>query len=145
MGREILVAKLDLSSKPDQYNLRAYFQLFLGDKVLAVTFADWRGYIAVRTEISRVGGRPRVQGTTTALYAKAYQMMQDMANEKHTPVHYQFTTTKRKMIKWALDPEKGSSIFKWDETQRQKVFIGKIKIPPQTNALYAGNPFQGLT
>ncbi len=134
MGREILVAELDLSAKPEEYNLRAYFQLFLGNKMLGLTFADWRDHIASKTEISSVSGRRKVEGTTTALYTRAYQMMHEMADEKQTAVHYQFMTINRKMIKWALDPERGSSIFRWDDVLRGEVFIGKIKILPKTNA-----------
>lgn len=78
-----------------------------GESALAET------YIANRTE--RRGWRKKpvapIPGTTTKLYKKAYDIMQEAADEYGVPVFNSFVTTYPSMKRWALSA--GEEIFHW--------------------------------
>ncbi len=79
---------------------------------MRITFTVNNDIISAGTYISMIGGTVKQPGETTALYTKAHQIMQRVANETGRTVRYVFGTRRPKLALWAA--ETGNAIFTWD-------------------------------
>lgn len=83
----------------------------VGDKGLILTIL---GNNARTTVYSGVGYKS-IPGATTQLYRQALAAMEIIASAIEEEIDYYFISSNEKMKKWALDPEKGKDLFKWDD------------------------------
>lgn len=82
----------------------------------------------VNTNIWNIAGE-KIPGTTTVLYQKAKEIMQQLATESGRAVRYVFATDNPSMVAWGLS--KGKEIFSWDDEKRNgnKLHAEKIFSP----------------
>jgi hypothetical protein len=76
--------------------------------------------------IMNIPGLPRTAGSTTRVHIEAKNLMQATANELGMPIRYElsvFSPFSKKMVEWALDPEKGKAVFEWDIVHKPCFFI----------------------
>ncbi len=113
-------------------NLVTYVELLLGNKRLSLTIDNWGDHIRVDTRLSSRRLKRRLEGATTALYQRAHESMQNTCDNLEAPVVYQLRTNNRNMMSWAQDPQKGESVFEWDQIGSDRVFafIGTFRISP---------------
>lgn len=81
-----------------------------GDKGLLLTIL---GNSAITSVHSR-DGYESIPGATTQLYRQALAAMEIIASAIGEEIEYCFVSSNEKMKEWAIDPEKGEGLFKWD-------------------------------
>lgn len=129
---EVEVVQKEPPKNENYFNLISYYELSSGNKRLTLAFDNMSDHVWADTRISSVKTQARVEGSTTSLYRKAAEMMQDIADRMKVPVFYMLSTKNRKMKKWAQDPEKGRAIFNWNNIDKGKELIARIWIKPKT-------------
>ena len=66
---------------------------------------------------------PRLPGSTTLLYARGQQLLQEHANTTNQPIIYTLCTEYASMQQWARDPHKGKKIFGWDDITEYGTYL----------------------
>ncbi|OGE43874.1 hypothetical protein A3B45_02485 [Candidatus Daviesbacteria bacterium RIFCSPLOWO2_01_FULL_39_12] len=92
---------------------RAEVVLTGGNKALYVHLTD---IPEVSTYVMNIeGDLPKTPGLTTSLYKRARLIMEEVAALYGESLTYTLITENPAMRAWALDPEKGSRIFRWEK------------------------------
>ncbi len=96
----------------------AFVSLRAGNKILHLdickpdTTQDRAMYAG--TNISNLPNEAPLPGATTALYGRVKEILQGLADESQQHVRYKLVTSNPNMLAWAMDPEKGVTIFDWE-------------------------------
>ena len=87
-----------------------------GNKRLALSFFDWPNseFIHAGTKLDKVEGAQKMPKDTTWVYRETHEIMQRVANHCLRPVMYLFYTGNDGLARWAVDKNRGASIFNWD-------------------------------
>ncbi len=102
----------DLFAKTDE---SAYI-LSTPARQMRIAFTTNNDIILAATYISMIGGATKQPGETTALYSKAHQIMQRVADQTGRSVRYVFGTRRPKLALWAASA--GNKIVSWDRVDR---------------------------
>ena len=85
--------------------------LRLGNKCLTLSLAGPENPEFVASIVNENVNAPRVSGATSALYTRANEIMQKIANDLDIRLTYTFITDNERMIDWAR--VHGRRIFNW--------------------------------
>ncbi len=80
------------------------------------------------TRIETIEGEVKIAGSTTRLYSSALAIMQEVATGHSLSMSYNFYTENENLRLWALDPDKGRSIFQWDYLEDDGISVAAVKI-----------------
>lgn len=97
----------DLFPKDDE---SVYF-LRTQSRQMRLTFNLDSDKITANTYLSSIPGKEKQPGETTALYMKANEIMQRVANKTGNHIYYTFGTRQPKLALWAA--QVGEKIFHW--------------------------------
>lgn len=87
-----------------------------GNKALYLQLDNSKEFIQARSGLVRFGERPKKQKDTTYVFSKAREIMQKVADNLQKPVMYFFFTGNDGIARWALDSERGASVFNWQSS-----------------------------
>jgi len=113
----------------------SYLLEISGGRTLKVNFFRNRisdGDLHASTYINNHDERTRMPGSTTALYTKARELMQNVADQRSEVITYTFSTFSQAMIEWALT--KGQELFDWQDLYTPtpyEQFVLHSKISPK--------------
>lgn len=103
--------------------------IWSGNKLVVLSINSHLGTAA--TDIKTIESRDKVQGSTTAVYKRALDVMQQAATLLKAPIDYKFQTKNQSMIGFTLDPEKGHGLFEWDNYKfEENRFTAQKRINP---------------
>jgi hypothetical protein len=88
-----------------------YYDLYCGNKNLGIILPSALSLVAVTVVVNR-RRFTHVPGATTALYTRADQILQSVANDTGDPLMYRFNTTNPCMKEWGR--AHGETVFGWD-------------------------------
>ncbi len=82
-----------------------------GDKLLELNIDSFD--CQARTNIHKINGAEKLEGSTRRVYKRALEVMQEIANALQEPLKYEFSTANAELMAWVKDPGKGGSVFNW--------------------------------
>lgn len=92
------------------------FIIEYGNKALYLQLDNSKEFIQARSGLVRFGQRPKKQKDTTYVFSKAHEIMQKVADYWQKPVMYFFFTGNDGIARWAVDSERGASVFNWQSS-----------------------------
>lgn len=109
----------------DSYTLKS------GDKDLVVRFTPEDEIQVAIISRSVLSNDPRVPGSTTAVFSRARDLMQERANRLNKPLTYIFSTGNPNMVNWAKTS--GQELFGWENTDALQAssFEGRRVFKPE--------------
>ena len=99
--------KIEETTSPSSSERYAHF--LLADKHLRLIIDLCRKFAS--SSLEKVDEEKNETGTTTTLYKRAIEYIQQIATTMDLPICYRFSTEDEKMKAWLLHPEKGLTIF----------------------------------
>ncbi len=103
----VVTVEEDLFSRTDE----SAYVLRTPARQMRLVFSPKDKEIVVNTYLISIPGKVKQEGETTALYAKANEIMQRVASETGLAVRYLFGTRRPKLALWAAST--GQKIFGW--------------------------------
>jgi len=103
-------------------NFSRKFELEKGNRLLELTiYSAVNGSAATSATslLNNIEGRGREEGVTTALFTRAREIIQKVADQSGVAVNYVASTEVTTMQGWIEDSERGRKVFEWDKLERE--------------------------
>src|SRR5688500_3881749 len=112
--REVVVRKEPQDIQHfDQYNYDINYVIIAGNNQLSLFIHPSLSF--AHSKVENVSGEPRVEGSTTAAYARLAEILRRSAGLSGQSIKYEFSTRYENMQDWAMT--RGKEIFKWDRME----------------------------